>query len=224
MAGRFSTLTSKTEDFLIKENISVVRFVSCISPCSDDTCKSLPCIADNLDTVHTVSHVFIILKENGLISFINYTMMVPIINDLCKNKELTEELKTYEAHFREYVKRRVCESSVYKSGRFQPGEMASPAEGACLLIITDHSWNAERSFKELLNLKVIVAQIFKISDFALSLHSVESKCLQLHFYISNGIGMMVFPLTHEQQDDLSKCGIAEVHYREYHYVLEKRKS
>ena len=224
MAGRFSTLTNITEEFLIKENISVRRLVSCISACSDDTYKSVPHIADDLDTAEDASHVFIILKRKGMISFINYKTMVPIINNLCKNEELTQELKKYEAHFREYVKRRVCEASVYKSGKFQPGEMSSPAEGDCLLIITDHSWSAKRSFKELLDLKVIVATIFKINDFALSLQSVGSKCLQLYFYLSNGVGMVVFPLTHEQEEELGKCGIAEVHYREYHYVFKKRKS
>ena len=117
----------------------------------------------------------------------------------------------------------MCETSVYKRGKFQPGEMSSPAEGDCLLIITDPSWSAERSFKELLDLKVIVAKIFKINDFALNLHSVESKCLKLHFYTSNGIGMIVFPLNHEQKDELSKCGIAEVHYKEYHYIFKEGK-
>ena len=223
MAGRFSTLTNKTEGFLIHCNIPVRRLVSCVSPCSDDTYKSVPHIADDLDTAEDVSHVFIILKRKRLISFINYKIMVPIINDLCKNEELTQELETYEEHFRKYVKRRVCETSVYQSGKFQPGEMARPAEGDCLLIITDHSWNAQRSFKELLDLKVIVATIFNINDFALNLHSVECKCLRLHFYLSKGIGMVVFPLTHEQEDKLSKCGIAEVHYRSYHYVFKKRK-
>ena len=224
MARCFSTLTSKTEEFLIKVNVSVGRLVSCISPCSDDTCKSVPLIANDLDNAKDVSRVFIILKRNGLISFINYKIMVPIIHDLCKNEELTQELETYEAHFREYVKRRVCEASVYKSGKFQPGEISKPAEGDCLLIITDESWSAQRSFKELLDLKVIVAKIFNIKDFALDLRSVESKCLQLHFYLSKGIGMMIFPLTHKQEEELGKCGIIEVHYKEYHYVFKKRKS
>ena len=224
MTRQFTALTSKAEDFLIAKNISVDRLVSCISPCSDNTYKPVPLIADDLDTAPSVSRVFIILKRNRLLSFINYKIMMPIINDLCKNAELTKKFKTYEAHFKEYVKRRVCETSVFKSGKFQPGEMSRPAEGDCLLIITDHSWNPERPFEELLDLKVIVAKIFKINEFALSLQSVGSKCLQLHFYLSNGIGMVVFPLTHEQEEKLSGCGIAEVHYREYHYVFEKRKS
>ena len=223
MAERFSTLTTKTETFLLKENISVERLVSCISPCSDGTSKFTPLIADQLDTAHSVSRVFIILKRNGLISFINYKIMVPIIKDLCENEELTQELKSYEAHFREYVKRRVCETSVYKRGKFQPGEKLSTADGDDLLIITDHSWSAERSFQELLDLRATVAEIFRVKDFALNLQNVESKCLQLHFRLSRGIGMVMFPLTREQEDRLSECGIAEVHYREYHYVLKKRK-
>ena len=174
MAARFSTLTSKTEDFLIQEVIPVERLVACISRSFDDTYKSVPLIVDQLDTARSVSHVFIILKRKRMISFINYKLMVPIINDLCKNKELIQELTVYEAHFREYVKRRVCEVSAFKSGKFQPGKMASPAEGDSLLIITDHSWGSERSFEELLDLKLIIAKIFKINDFALSLHSVAS--------------------------------------------------
>ena len=171
MAMRFSTLTSKTEAFLIQENISVIsvkRLVACISP------SCVPLINDQLDTARSVSDVFIILKQRRLISFINYNLMVPIINDLCKNEELIQELTVYEAHFREYVKRRVCEVSAFKSGKFQPGKMASPAEGDSLLIITDHSWGSERCLEEVLDLKVIIAKIFKINDFALSLHSVES--------------------------------------------------
>ena len=173
MAARFSRLTSKTEDFLIQENIPIERLIACISPSCDDTYKCAPLIDDQLDTDRSVSDVFIILKRKRLISFINYKLMVPIINDLCKNKELIQELTVYEAHFREYVKRRVCEVSAFKSGKFQPGKMASPAEGDSLLIITDHSWGSERSFKELLDLKLIIAKIFKINDFVLSLHSVE---------------------------------------------------
>ena len=224
MAARFSTLANRTEDFLIDNNISVERLVSCISPSRDDTNKSVPLIADQLDTAHSVSRVFIILKRKGLISFINYKIMVPIINDLCKSEELTEELKTYEAHFREYVKRRVCETSVYKSGKFQLGEKSRLAEGDELLIITDHSWSAERSFQELLDLEAIVADIIEIKEFGLCLQRVEPKCLRLHYYLSHGVGMVVFPLTHEQKDKLSRCGIAEVHYKEYHYVFEKRKT
>ena len=224
MAGQFSTLTTKAEDVLIRKKVPVERLILCISPCTDDTYKSKPQIDDQLDTAHSVSRIFIILKRNGLISFINYKVMVPIINNLCKNKQLTQELQMYEADFREYVKTRVCETSVYKEGKFQPGEMSSPADGADLLIITDHTWSAERSLQELLNLRDIVAEIFKIKDFALSLHKVESKCLQLHFYLSKGIGMVVFPLIHECEDKLSKCGIAEVHYREYHYIFKKCKS
>ena len=204
-------------------NISVDRLVSCIAPCSNDTHISVPLIDDELDKAHSVSQVFIILKRKRLISFINYKILVPIIVGLCGNEELTQQLQMYEAHFREYLKRRVCETSVYKSGQFQPGEMASPAEGDRLLIITDHFWSAKRSFKELLDLKVIIAQIFDIKDFALSLHRVEPRCLKLQCYLSNGIGIMVFPLTDEQQEKLNKCGIAEVHYRKYHYVLKKRK-
>ena len=222
MEEQFSILTNKTENFLIRSNISVTRLVSCISPFSDATLESLPLIDHELDTARCVSRVFIILKRKRLISFISYKIMVPIINGLCENKELAHQLQIYETHFREYVKRRVCEISIYNSGKFQPGEMSSLVEGSELLIITDHSWNAERSFKELLNLKVVVAQIFKINDFALSLCSVEPKCLKLHCYLSNGVGILVFPLTHEQEDKLSKCGIAEVHYGEYHYVSKKR--
>ena len=223
MAEQFSTLISKTENFLINENISVKRLVSCISPCSHDTYKCVPLIDDQLDNARDVSDIFIILKRKRLISFINYQMMVPIINDLCKNEELTQELTTYEAHFREYMKRRVCETSLYKSSKFQPGEMASPAEGDSLLIITDHSWGTEKTLEELLDLKVIIAKIFNINNFALNLESVTYGCLHLHFYLSNGVGRVVFPLTHKQKTELSECSIAEMHYKEYHYVFEKRK-
>ena len=210
-------LTIKTEDFLIKEIIPVEKLVTCISPFFDDTYKSVPLIDDQLDTAHSVSRVFIILKRNGLMSFINYRIMEPIINDVCKNEELIQDLEMYKAHFKMYVKRRVCEASVYASGTFQPGEMSNPAEGDGLLIITDETWCEQKPLGSLLELKVCIAEIFKINDFALSLRSIESNCLQMHFYLSNGIGRMVFPLTFEQGNELHMHGIVEVHYREYHH-------
>lgn len=117
----------------------------------------------------------------------------------------------------------MCETSVYRSYKFQPGEKTTLKEGDNLLIITDHSWSADRSLQELLDLNIVVAEIFNIKSFGLSLQCVISSCLQLHYYLSNEVGMRIFPLTREQEDKLSECGIAEVHYREHHYVFGKRK-
>ena len=198
--------------------MSVVRLVNCISPSHDDTNKQVALIADQVDKAENVSRVFIELKRNGILSFVNYKIMIPIIK-LCTNAELLENLKTYEANFKEYIKRRVSETSLYRSGKFLPGQKIKPVEGDELLIITDHSWSAKRTVEEVLNLEAIVADIFDIEEFGLALQRIESNCLRLYYYISLSVGQLIFPLSNQQEERLKICGICEVHYREFHSVI-----
>ena len=214
MSDIFDKLVSDAEDDLIEKNVPVSRVLSRISPSRDDT---LVLVVDNIDKARNISEVFIQLKRKGSLSFINYKMMFRIV-DLCKSDELSQRLKEYESEFKEYMKRRVSEISMYKRGEFMPGREINPVEGAKLLIITDSSWSPDRSGNEIEDLKIIIAGIFNIMDFGLALERIVPNCLRMYYYVSREVGNMIFPLSLQQQDKLKRRGINEIHYLDYHYI------
>ena len=220
MIDQFDSLVIDAESHLRKESIPVDALINCISPSySGNTKKQFALIAGELNKAENVSRVFIVLKEKDVLSFVNYEIMIPIIK-LCKNAQLFEDLDAYKVNFKEYIKRRVCETSLYRSGNFEPGQTITPAEGDELLIVTDHTWNANRTLEEVLKLRAIVADIFKIEKFGLALRRIESNCLRLYYYISLAVGELIFPLSNQQEETLKICGICEVHYREFHNVIK----
>ena len=219
ITDRFAFLMIDVESCLIENNVPVDRLISCISPSRNDT---LVLVANNIDKAKNISEVFIQLKRNGPLSFLNYKMISRIIH-LCNNNELSKKLENYEAHFKEYIKRRVCETSFYMRCEFKPGEEIAPEEGAELVIITDDSWSPDYPFVKIDQLRQVVANIFNISDFALDLKRVKSNCLRLFYYISSAVGRFIFPLSDQQEDKLSYWGIKEIHYENFHYLIVSSK-
>ena len=215
ISSKFDLLVNDAEDYLIHSNTSVSRLVSRISPSCDDT---LILVVDDIDKAKNISEVFIHLKKKRLLSFINYKLMFRIVH-LCNCEKLLQRLKYYESDFKEYMKRRVSENTVYKHGEFKPGQDINPAEGAKLLIITDNSWSSDRFSHEIEQLKMIVAEIFNIMDFGLALIRIEPSCLRLHYYISQAVGKIIFPLSFQQENKLRRYGINQVHYSEFHYTF-----
>ena len=215
LSEKFATLAIDAEGCLIRKNVSVDMLKSSISPSRDDTLM-LP--ADDVDKATNISEMFIILKNKGCLTFINYTMMFRIIH-LCDSKKLLKKLKKYETDFKKYIKRRVSDIALYEHGEFKLGKRIHPAKGAELLIITDDSWSSEKPFQAIENLKVTVSKIFNIIDFALSLQRIETNCLRLHYYISTSVGKRTFPLSSEQLNQLKSCKISEIHYQESHYYF-----
>ena len=114
IAMKFFRLTNHTLDVLEKEGPSVVRLKKYTSRFPITKNKSTPTLADVVQPADDVYHMFLILETKHFLTFYKYAILEYIIEDMCKNnKKLNVELEEYKSHFKEYIKRRVCESSLY---------------------------------------------------------------------------------------------------------------
>ena len=145
-------------------------------------------------------------------SFLQYNIMEHIIVSFCsENEELTEMLKDYKDDFNKYVKRRICESSLFEERKlieFDGSSDTSPM----LVMVTDNSWDKFIPLMTAMNFRKYVVEIFGIKEFYLNLKSIDAKCLRFYFEVSSCFHELVFPLTPEQEECLWKYGITKIQY------------
>ena len=183
--------------------------------------KSSPTLADVVQSADDVYDVFIILKTHHFLTFYKFKILESIIEDLCSdNTEVMAELKEYKLYFKVYIKRRVCESSLYYGGEFNPEGTCTPKEGCNFILVTDEHWDRESSLKAVLGLESAVADIFNIKKFALCLKRIEENCLQLYHTIPTCLECIVLSINQEQVQKLINCGIAVIYCGRCHIVLK----
>ena len=221
---RFSQLTMRAEDHL--ENTPVQKLVTCVMGVESITYPGQKSPLNELGKAESASHVFKILVEKKLISFLLYNILEHIINTFCtSNAELMKELKTYKEHFTSYVKRRVCENYLFQRGEIKMFDGKEPLTSTPhLVVITDHTWGSNEEFDKTLELRTHLVNIFGIKEFYLDLKSIRLNCLRLYYAVPCFLDEVVFPLTPEQEEKLRDYGIAEIMFGDYHYVLKKCKA
>ena len=219
---QFFYLSSNTLKLMKTEGISVEEFKEYISRISLTVNKGTSTLLDVVQPETTVYGVFFSLEKQYFITFYKFSILEFIIENLCidNDRKLKEELEEYKVQFSVYIKRRVCESSLYYGGEFNPGDTFTPKEGCNLVLITDESWNREASLEAVLDLEGYVADIFGIQKFVLCLKRVEENCLRLYHSIPICVEHIILSIKHEQAQKLMKCGIAEIYCGNCHMVLQ----
>ena len=221
IAIQFFELTSRTINVLEEEGASVVKLKKYVSRFPMTKKDSTPTLADVVQPADDVDDVFCILERNHFLTFYNFKILESIIRKLCKgNVELKKELEEHKSHFEEYIKRRVCESSLYFGGVFTPGDACTPEEGCNLVLITDEKWDRESSLKAVLGLKKNVADIFEIKDFVFCLERIEENCLRLYYCIPTFLEIVILSIKQEQVQSLICSGVAEICCAGHHIVLQ----
>ena len=221
---QFFDLSTNTLNLLETEGISVEdlkKKISRISTVKEGTST----LADVVQSKETVFDVFFTLEKQYFITFYKFSLLESIIEKVCVDNDgrLRKELEEYKVQFKVYIKRRVCESSLYYGGEFNPGDTCAPKEGCNLVLITDKTWDREASLEAVLDLEDDVADILGVEDFVLRLRRIEDNCLRLYHSIPTDVEHVILSIKHEQAQKLVSRGIAEIHCGNCHMVLQTRK-
>ena len=218
-------MSTNTLKGLKTEGISVEDFKEYIYRIPLTSKKRTSTLADIVKSEKDVYGVFATLEKQYFITFYNFSLLEFIIQNLCvdKDRRLRKELEEYKVQFKAYIKRRVCESSLYYGGEFNPGDTCAPKEGCNLVLITDESWDREASLEAVLDLEGDIADILGVKDFVLCLKRIEENCLRLYHSIPTDVEHVILSIKHEQAQKLMSRGIAEIHCGNCHMVLQTRK-
>ena len=222
IAEQFFNLSTNTLKLLVAEGTSVEELKEYISRFSIIMGESALTLADVVQSARKVFDVFFILEKQFFITFYKFTILESIIKNLCvdNDKRLRRQLDEYKGQFKIYIRRRVCESSLYYGAEFNPGDTCAPKEGCNLVLITDKSWNPEATLTAVLDLERDIAAIFGIQDFVLGLKRIEQNCLRLYHIIPTCVEHVVLSIKHEQVVKLISCGIAEIYCGGSHIILQ----
>ena len=212
MVTKFSSLRIQTELYLDSITVKVTTLVTCIMDLESITYPNQKTVFTELRVLNDVSDVFAFLVDTKLVSFLQYNIIEHIIVSFCsENEGLTEMLKDYKDDFNKYVKRRICESSLFEERNLIEFD-GSSATSPMLVMVTDHTWNKFIPLMTAMNFRKYVVEIFGIKEFNLNLKSVDAKCLRFYFEVPSCFHELVFPLTSEQEECLWKYGIAKIQY------------
>ncbi|CAI8033920.1 hypothetical protein GBAR_LOCUS19121 [Geodia barretti] len=171
----------------------------------------------------SISGVFLELVTKSLISFLQFSILKRVITELCTgSQELQEKLKAYESEFNDYIRRRVCETSIYHEGRFEVFTGSQSDKKVELTIITDEYWDDSIGFVKVLDLEALVAKCLNIDRFNLQMFRIEPNCLRIRYAVSIHIAKTVFPLTNEEWKQLCHLGIVKIHCPEYFYTTDDK--
>ena len=209
---KFSFLTTQTELYLDSKPVRVKTLVTCIVGLESITYPDQKMVFTELRAQKDVSDVFAFLVDRKLVSFLQYNIIERIIVSFCsENEELTEMLKDYKDDFNKYVKRRICESSLFEEKKLIQFDGSSDSE-PMLVMVTDHTWDKFKPLMTAMNFRKYVVEIFGIKEFHLDLKSIDAKCLRFYFEVPSCFHELVFPLTPEQEECLWKYGITKIQY------------
>ena len=212
MITEFNSLRTQTELYLVDKPVNIKTLVTCIVGLESQTYPDQKTVLAELRALNDVSDVFAFLVDENLVSFLQYNIIEQIIENFCsENAKLSKMLNEYKAHFNDYVKRRICESSLFEEKKLIEFEGKSDSE-PMLVMVTDHTWDKFKPLMTAMNFRKYVVEIFGIKEFHLNLKSIDAKCLRFYFEVPSCFHELVFPLTPEQEECLWKYGITKIQY------------
>ena len=178
---------------------------------------------NELKSATDIDDVICVLVEKYLLSFLHYELIEIIVTSCCdKSDEIKDLLKIYKKEFDDYIKRRVCDTSLYYDGKFKVFTGSDSKETVDLVIITDENWNDYTPFLKVLDFESIIANAFRCDKIFLTLQSIEPQCLKLRYALIPSLVDHIFPLTLEEWNKLRSHGVAEIHCRDYHYMVDEK--
>ena len=220
---KFFRLTNNTISCLNQKSTSFDELVQYTKHFPLSKRKTTLILANDIQAAKDVISVFDILRRKHYITFFKFSILESIIKDLChENTQLIKELEEYKSHFKVYIKRRVCETTLFRSGNFKLGDSSGATENSDLILITDDRWDKSTSLEAIVDLQSEVASILGIEEIYLVLKGVEENCLVLFYAIPRTLESTVLSLNHEQAQRLLHLGVAEIICRGYH-ILKKCK-
>ncbi|CAI8050458.1 hypothetical protein GBAR_LOCUS27713, partial [Geodia barretti] len=223
MIEQYALLRAQTESHLHEIHCDVKKLLICIMDVQHvrHIAKESPLVELVAET--SISGVFLELVTKSLISFLQFSILKRVITELCTgSQELQEKLKAYESEFNDYIRRRVCETSIYHEGRFEVFTGGKSDKKVELLIITDKHWDYSIGFVDVLDLEALVAKCLNIDRFNLQMFRIEPNCLRIRYAVSILIAKAVFPLTNEEWKQLCHLGIVNIRCQEYFYTTDDK--
>ena len=155
---KFSFLTTQTELYLDSKPVKVITLVTCIVGLESITYPDQKMVLTELRALNDVSDVFAFLVDKKLVSFLQYSIIEHVIVTFCsENKALTKMLTDYKFDFNKYVKRRICESSLFEEKKLIQFDGKSDSE-PMLVMITDHSWDKFKPLMTAMNFRKYVVE------------------------------------------------------------------
>ena len=153
---------------------------------------------DTLKKASTMNTVFAVLK--GFCSFVNYDIIEHLIGLVGSDKD-KERLESYKETFAEYAKRRIYEC---------PHKLATSTVGQCDVYMKVESRFERLTLHELCIFRRNISDLLKLSRYAVRLCYIEKGCMKLMFQIPNFVKERVFPLTSQQEMELTKLGVMQL--------------
>ena len=216
----FCLLLAKTQSYLLK-NCTCKSLVASILSTKHIRTTFKDSSLNELKSATTTDDVICVLVEKNLLSFLHYELIEGIVTSCCnQSDEIKDLLKNYMKKFDNYIKRRVCETSLFYDGKFKVFTGSDSKEIVELVIITDENWDKYTPFLSVKELEFIIANAFRCDEIFLTLQSIEPQCLKLRYALIRSLVDHIFPLTLEEWNKLRSYGVAEIHCRDYHYMVD----
>ena len=220
MMFKFQELFTATKKSLRDEKVSVAELVGhleClgfIKPTFKDS--GLPSLRHQLPglaNTETVDAVLSVVKD--YCSFFNYHMLEHIINEF-GTKQDKENMAGYKEDFNKYAECCVTEC---------PSEVGKMSEEGCanlFVTLNDSFDNCSVS-----HLNVFIGNLRKIlnipSNVGLRLCRINLGSIKLIFQIPHSVQQAIFPLSSEQEAELSSLGVVQLSCGDYQFTRQQTK-
>ena len=220
--NHFCLLLAETQSYLMK-NCTCKSLVANVMSTKHVRTAFKDSSLNELKSATSPDDVICVLVEKDLLSFLHYELIERIVTSCCnQSDEIKDLLKTYKQMFDEYIKRRVCETSLYYDGKFKVFTGSDSKETVELVIITDENWDDYTPFLRVKAFESIIAAAFRCDKIFINLQSIEPQCLKLRYALIPSLVDHIFPLTLEEWNKLRSHGVAQIHCRDYHYMVDRK--
>ena len=220
MTFRFGCLVTETRDS-VEERIPVVKFATSIlalkayEPAPEE--QDQPLLDEHrkeINNAKSISAVF-----NILCAYWNYLCceILEYIIKLYGTSDDKERLKSYSEELHKFCERRIFELPMPESDNGS-GNALSPSQKKFVVKLNVPECTKG---KEFLRIRARIAKIVGLNLAALTIHSVDTGCVQLTFLIPRFVVQKIFPLSDEQKSALSKDALV-VRLECGDYVFEVR--
>ena len=214
---QFQELVSATIKSLIRRNVSPKKLLSHVlalgafGPVFKEPQVPVFCHRfKELKAANTIYDIFLVLSD--YFSFFNYQLIEHIIKELGTRNDKTK-LQKYKEDFNQYAKRKIFECPP-EFGSVNDGDHADVFVKVDLYYKNCTAAQIER-FRHKLSKILCVS-----SQGILHLCRVDKGCFQLMFQIPSFIQHEIFPLSREQEKDLSAEGVIKLMCGEYQFKVK----
>ena len=160
---------------------------------------------DEIERAEDVQRVFCILDK--YYSFFNYGIIEKLIGWF-GTPEDKERLETYTENFKRFCKRRTFECLPDIFGHTVDKEKTN------LVVKVEESWDPTPqegcSLENVLRLRNSLADILEVESETLYLCQIEKGCIELLFQVPSFVEEDIFPLSKEQERELTSVGVTRL--------------